>query len=147
MLSAPVPVRADEPPGGNIGKDLPGFKLPLTPAGEAALQHNLTTAPAVGSSATRIVTMVRQGQVGQLLASLPPARRGVVAEAIRSAFAAGLNDLLIVTAALAFTGAVCALVLIRSRDFVRTGRSPEPPGASAAAAGTGADGTSRARSA
>src|SRR5437660_2529488 len=30
-------------PVGNIGKDLPGFKLPLTPAGEAALQHNLTT--------------------------------------------------------------------------------------------------------
>jgi hypothetical protein len=29
-------------PGGNIGKDLPGFKLPLTPAGEAALQHNIT---------------------------------------------------------------------------------------------------------
>ena len=26
---------------GNIGKDLPGLKLPLTPAGEAALQHNL----------------------------------------------------------------------------------------------------------
>lgn len=29
-------------PVGNIGKDLPGFKLPLTQAGEAALQHNLT---------------------------------------------------------------------------------------------------------
>ena len=29
-------------PGGNIGKDLPGWKLPLTPAGEAALKHNLT---------------------------------------------------------------------------------------------------------
>jgi len=27
---------------GAIGKDLPGFKLPLTPAGEAALQPNLT---------------------------------------------------------------------------------------------------------
>jgi hypothetical protein len=27
---------------GNIGKDLPGLKLPLTPAGEAGLQHNLT---------------------------------------------------------------------------------------------------------
>jgi len=27
---------------GNIGKDLPGLKLPLTPAGQAALQHNLT---------------------------------------------------------------------------------------------------------
>jgi len=29
-------------PVGNIGKDLPGFKLPLTPAGEAALRHNLS---------------------------------------------------------------------------------------------------------
>jgi hypothetical protein len=29
-------------PVGNIGKDLPGFKLPLTSVGEAALQHNLT---------------------------------------------------------------------------------------------------------
>jgi len=32
----------DTHPVGNIGKDLPGFKLPLTPAGQAALQHNLT---------------------------------------------------------------------------------------------------------
>lgn len=29
-------------PVGNIGKDLPGFKLPFTPAGKAALQYNLT---------------------------------------------------------------------------------------------------------
>jgi hypothetical protein len=29
-------------PVGNIGKDLPGFKLPLTPAGEKALKRNLT---------------------------------------------------------------------------------------------------------
>jgi len=29
-------------PVGNIGKDLPGFKLPLTPAGAAALKHNVT---------------------------------------------------------------------------------------------------------
>src|SRR6266853_2497691 len=32
----------DTIPGGDIAKDLPGLKLPLTPAGEAALQHNLT---------------------------------------------------------------------------------------------------------
>src|ERR1700683_847547 len=32
----------DTKPGGNIAKDLPGLKLPLTPAGEAALKHNLT---------------------------------------------------------------------------------------------------------
>jgi hypothetical protein len=29
-------------PVGNMAKDLPGLKLPLTPAGEAALKHNLT---------------------------------------------------------------------------------------------------------
>jgi hypothetical protein len=69
-----------------------------------------------------------------------------VAASIRSAFAAGLNDLLIVTAALAFTGAVCALVLIRPEDFVRTGRT-QPPGGSSARTVTGADSTSPARSA
>src|ERR1700719_2284944 len=29
-------------PGGNIAKDLPALKLPLTPAGEAAWKHNVT---------------------------------------------------------------------------------------------------------
>ncbi|MGJ3647679.1 hypothetical protein ACLB0R_04290 [Sphingomonas sp. GlSt437] len=32
----------DGKPIGNIGRDLPGFRLPLTPEGEAALKHNLT---------------------------------------------------------------------------------------------------------
>jgi hypothetical protein len=36
------PVREQGKPGGNIGKDLPDHKLPFTPAGEAALQYNLT---------------------------------------------------------------------------------------------------------
>jgi EmrB/QacA subfamily drug resistance transporter len=113
-----------------------------------ALQHNLASAPGVASFAPRLVDTIRQGQVGQLLASLPPARRGVVAGAIRGAFAAGLNDLLFVTAGLACAGAVCALLLIRSQDFVRAGR-PEPEGVtggSPAAAEAGADGASPARS-
>jgi EmrB/QacA subfamily drug resistance transporter len=110
----------------------------------SALHYNLTSAAAVASSAPRVVTMVRQGQAGQLLASLPPDRRGEVAEAIKAAFAAGLNDLLYVTAALALVGAVCALLLIRSKDFVsRT----EPPAAPAGAAPAGADRVSQVRSA
>lgn len=36
------PLRNKGKPGGNIGKDQPSFKLPLTPAGEKALQYNLT---------------------------------------------------------------------------------------------------------
>src|SRR5579863_7226557 len=109
----------------------------------SALQHNLTSTPAVASFAPRIVTMVRQGQVGQLLASLPPARRGEVALAIRSAFAAGLNDLLYVTAAIALVGAVCALLLIRSKDFVSRA---EPQAAQAGDAGAGAGAVSEVRS-
>ena len=110
----------------------------------SALQHNLASAPAVASSAPRIATMVRQGQVGQLLASLPPARRGVVAEAIRSAFAAGLNDLLIVTAALAFAGAVCALLLIRPQGL-RAHRPHAAAGRLARGRGLGPARTARAR--
>jgi len=87
------------------------------------MEHNLAHAGTVDGSAPRIVTMVRQGQAGRLLASPPPASRGQVAAAIRSAFAAGLNDLLFVTGALALAGALCALLLIRSKDFVRTGRT------------------------
>jgi EmrB/QacA subfamily drug resistance transporter len=113
----------------------------------SALQHNLASSPAVASAAPRVAAMVRQGQVGHLLAGLPPARRGAVAEAIRSAFAAGLGDLLIVTAVLAFAGAVCALLLIRSQDFVRTGRG-EPQAAAAVPGGEAStDSVSQTRSA
>ena len=86
-----------------------------------SLERNLAHALALPSlrastaSAPHVATMVRQGQVGQLLASLPAATRGQVAAALRSAFAAGLNDLLLVTGALAVGGALCALLLIRSR--------------------------------
>jgi EmrB/QacA subfamily drug resistance transporter len=96
----------------------------------AALQHHLTYASPVASLTPRIVTMVRQGQVGQLLASLPPARRGEVTVAIKAAFAAGLNDLLYVTAAVALVGAVCALLLIRRKDFVQRTESQPSSGTS-----------------
>jgi hypothetical protein len=48
-----------------------------------------------------------------------PGRRGQAAAAIRAAFAAGLNDVLYVTGAVALASAVCALLLIRRKDFVR----------------------------
>src|ERR1019366_1981038 len=89
----------------------------------AAMQHNLAHAAAVAGSAPRIVALVRQGEVGQLLASTPPTARGPLTAAIRSAAAAGINDLLFVTGALALAGAMCALLLIRGKDFVRTGRT------------------------
>jgi hypothetical protein len=112
----------------------------------AGMERHLAQAHLTATSAPRVVTMVRQGQAGRLLAGLPPASRGHVAAAIRSSFAAGLNDVVLVTAALAFAGALCALLLIRPRDFVRAGRS-EPEGVSQVAGETGADAASQARSA
>jgi hypothetical protein len=112
----------------------------------AGMERNLTQAHLAADSAPRIVSMVRQGQARQLLASLPPAARGQAAVAIRSGFAAGLNDVLLVTAALAFAGALRALLLIRSRDFVRPERT-EPLAGLPAAAETGTDQSSPVRSA
>jgi EmrB/QacA subfamily drug resistance transporter len=97
----------------------------------SAIQSHLTSAlpPSLAGSAGRMVTAIRQGSVGQVIASVPAADRGVVGGALRSSFAAALNELLYVTAGLAFVGAVCAVVLIRRKDFVR----PDGAGAPAAA--------------
>jgi EmrB/QacA subfamily drug resistance transporter len=87
----------------------------------ATIQRHLTGAlpPSLAGSAGRMVDAVRQGSVGQLLASVPAANRAAVGAALQSSFASALNELLYVTAGVAFVGAVCAMVLIRSKDFHR----------------------------
>jgi hypothetical protein len=59
------------------------------------------------------VTLVPQSQMGTLLGRLPAGVRGQAAAAIQSGFAVGLNDLMVVTAAVALAGTVFALLLIR----------------------------------
>jgi MFS family permease len=100
----------------------------------SVIQSHLRAAlpPSLAGSAARIVTAVRQGSVGQVLASVPAADRAAVGGALRSSFAAALNDLLYVTAGLAIVGAVGAALLIRPRDFHRQ------EGSAPAAAGPGA---------
>jgi EmrB/QacA subfamily drug resistance transporter len=100
-----------------------------------AMQSHLTSAlpRALAGSASSIAAAVRQGSVGQVLASVPAADRGATALALRSSFASGLNDLLYITAALALVGGVCALLLIRGKDFVkRENAAPGAPGAPSA---------------
>jgi EmrB/QacA subfamily drug resistance transporter len=99
----------------------------------SAVQRHLTVAlpPSLAGSTGRMVTAIRQGSVGQLLASVPAADRAAVGGALRSSFAAALNELLYVTAALALVGAVCAVVLIRRKDFHRPDDADQTPAASA----------------
>ena len=89
----------------------------------SAVQHHLTSTlpPSLAGSAGQIVSTVRQGSAGQLLGSLPAADRAAAGIALRSSFAAGLNDLMYVTGGLALFGAVCSLLLIRGKDFYRPG--------------------------
>ncbi|HEY1919328.1 MAG TPA: MFS transporter [Streptosporangiaceae bacterium] len=85
------------------------------------MQSHLASAlpPSLAGSAATIAAAVRQGSIGHVVASLPAADRGATILAIRSSFASGLNELLYITAAVALVGAVCALLLIRSKDFVK----------------------------
>jgi EmrB/QacA subfamily drug resistance transporter len=82
--------------------------------------HLASTLPAsLAGSAATIAAAVRQGSAGRVLASVPAANRAATALALRSSFAAGLNDLLYIAAVLALIGGVCAVLLIRSKDFVK----------------------------
>lgn len=56
----------------------------------------------------------------------PPGNRAQIAEAANEAFVSGLNDILLVGAAIAIAGGVIGFALVRSRDFF------EHPGADAA---------------
>jgi hypothetical protein len=69
-----------------------------------------------------------------VLARVPASERGRVGLAVHSAFAAGLNDLLLVSAAVALVGGVASIASIRSRDFVHVrtaARASQPVEASA----------------
>jgi EmrB/QacA subfamily drug resistance transporter len=57
-------------------------------------------------------------------AGLAPAAARVVAQAVRAGFADGLNEILIITAVVAFVAAILSLVLIRARDFVPPPSAP-----------------------
>jgi EmrB/QacA subfamily drug resistance transporter len=102
----------------------------------SAINRHLAAAlpPSLSGSAGHISAMIRQGSVGQVMQAVPAADRAATAAALRSSFAAGLNDLLYVTAGLAIVGGVFALLLIRRADFVqRESAGPAPAGEAATA--------------
>ena len=96
----------------------------------ASLQSKLGQAlsgnPQLHEELPRIVGAVQQGNAGQVIGALPDSQRGPLIAAIHSSFASSLDILLFVSAALALVGAVCAVKLIRSRDFVVSHAQPAP---------------------
>jgi len=126
-----------------------GFAASIAALGSvfaSALQHDLTrTLSAVrplAAGAPQIAASMRQGSTGRAIAAAPPAFRGLLAAAIRSSFAASINDLLLVTAIIALAGGIGVLVLIRASDF-----APRPAdGADAASDAGGHEHASRPQS-
>jgi EmrB/QacA subfamily drug resistance transporter len=94
------------------------------------LHTALAGAPVPPGNVDRLGEAVASGGTRQAVQSVPAGARDVVAEAARRAFIDGLNDLLIIAALVAFIGAVAALLLVRSSDFIAQG----PPAAAPPAA-------------
>jgi EmrB/QacA subfamily drug resistance transporter len=72
---------------------------------------------------------VSSGAATDALAAVPPRFREQAADAANQAFVAGLNEILLVGALVAFAGGLFGLILVRRRDFVT---SPGPESGAAA---------------
>ena len=96
----------------------------------SSLRHDLdrllSPIPQLKAHAQQIVDSVRQGQTASAFSAVPKAFRGVLAAAVRSSFASGINELLYITGALALVGAVASLLLIRNRDFAQRQSAQAP---------------------
>jgi EmrB/QacA subfamily drug resistance transporter len=88
----------------------------------------LARTPAAGRAAG-IGHAVAAGGAQQVLHSVPAAEHARAASAIHSAFAAAMNDILLVAALVALAGAALAVVLVRGRDFVTYAVEPSPAAA------------------
>jgi hypothetical protein len=102
---------------------------------QSGINDALTGVPALRGQGERISDALRRGDADQLFATTPPSARGPLGAAVRAGFAGAINDLLVVTGVVALVGAVCALTLIRPRDFIAHG----PAGPTGPAPATGAD--------
>ncbi len=94
------------------------------------LKPKLTGTPVAGHAA-QIAHAVAAGGAQKVLGSVPGAIRADATTAVHGAFASAMNDILLVGAIGAFTGAVLGLLLVRGRDFVTAG-AREPAAVAAA---------------
>src|SRR5215472_10216661 len=90
------------------------------------VRATITTVPGMSGRAAQVVGAVQSGQIGRLIAHLPARTGQAVAMVTRSAFTAGLNEILLVAAIIAFASGLVSLAAIRGQDFVAQG--PAPPG-------------------
>lgn len=88
----------------------------------ASLQHHvlrsLSAGPELASRAPGLAAAVQQGSPARLARGLPVRLQDQVVTAVHAGYAAALDDLLLVSGAVALVGGICSFALIRSRDFL-----------------------------
>jgi EmrB/QacA subfamily drug resistance transporter len=100
---------------------------------ESSITSKLTTMLARTGAAPHVGQLghaVAAGGAGAALQRVPVGQRAHVSAAVHVAFTGALNEILLVAAIIAFTGAVLGLALVRGSDFVTYG-APEPAAAAA----------------
>jgi MFS family permease len=90
------------------------------------VRATMTTVPGMSGRTGQVAGAVQSGQTGRLIAHLPARTGRAVAMVTRSAFTAGLNEILLVAAVIAVVSGLVSLAAIRGQDFVAQG--PAPPG-------------------
>jgi EmrB/QacA subfamily drug resistance transporter len=98
----------------------------FTSALHSGLTRALASVPGLAGRGTEVASAVKEGTLGQLIAASPPSTRGPLVLAVHTAFTSAMNDLFIVSGILALVGALCAVSLIRGKDFIAF--QPPPPG-------------------
>jgi EmrB/QacA subfamily drug resistance transporter len=90
------------------------------------LSPQLAHTPAAGHAAS-IAHAVAAGGAPQVIRGIPAAQRAQATAAIHGAFAAAMNDILLVAAIVALVGALIGLASVRKSDFATYGAAtPEP---------------------
>jgi hypothetical protein len=93
---------------------------------QSTLSPLLAGTPA-SSHTHELARAVASGVTGRALQAVPPTAKDKVANAARHAFVTGFNTIALVSVVVAALGALAGYALIRSRDFVGTGRPPAAP--------------------
>jgi EmrB/QacA subfamily drug resistance transporter len=77
------------------------------------------TPAAAGDRPRELIEATSSGDLDQVLSSVPPQAQDLVANAAGQGFLAGMNEVLVLGAALSFAGAVAALILVRESGIDR----------------------------
>jgi EmrB/QacA subfamily drug resistance transporter len=105
------------------------FQHDVTQKTSAALAASGPGRRVIGAAHGRLNGALVSGEVSSLTRHLPPSASAALSHAYRLGFTSALSNILIVAGVIAFVGALCAFVLVRSRDFVAAEASGAAPGA------------------